>query len=70
MGLTFSFLCDGGELRLPVPPIPFGWGAGQGVRQLTVNGAGMVYLPAGLICAGALAIGGAVLSCMGGGDGA
>lgn len=33
-------------------------------------GAGMVYLPAGLICAGALAIGGAVLSCMGGGDGA
>lgn len=45
MGLTFSFLCDGGELRLPVPPLPFGWGAGQGVRRLTVNGAGTVYLP-------------------------
>ena len=32
-------LADGEELRLPVPPLPFGWGAGQNVRELTVNGA-------------------------------
>ena len=31
-------------------------------------GAGMVYLPAGLICAGALAIADAVLLCLGGGE--
>lgn len=45
MALTFSFLADGQELRLPVPPLPFGWGAGQNVRELTVNGTGTVYLP-------------------------
>ena len=45
MGLTFSFLADGEELQLPVPPLPFGWGAGQNVRELTVNGTGTVYLP-------------------------
>lgn len=45
MGLTFSFLADGEELRLPVPPLPFGWSAGQNVRELTVNGTGTVYLP-------------------------
>ena len=45
MALTFSFLADGEELRLPVPPLPFGWGAGQSVRELTVNGTGTVYLP-------------------------
>lgn len=45
MSLSFSFLADGEELRLPVPPLPFGWGAGQNVRELTVNGAGTVYLP-------------------------
>ena len=43
--LTFSFLADGGELRLPVPPLPFGWGAAQNVRELTVNGTGTVTLP-------------------------
>ena len=42
MSLSFSFLADGEELRLPVPPLPFGWGAGQNVRELTVNGAGTV----------------------------
>lgn len=45
MSLTFSFLADGEELRLPVPPLPFGWSVGQNVRELTVNGAGTVYLP-------------------------
>lgn len=45
MSLTFSFLADGEELRLPVPPLPFGWSAGQNVRELTVNGTGTVYLP-------------------------
>lgn len=45
MSLTFSFLADGEELRLPVPPLPFGWNAGQNVRELTVNGTGTVYLP-------------------------
>ena len=44
-GLTFSFLAGGAELRLPVSPAVFGWGAGQNVRELTVNGAGTVYLP-------------------------
>lgn len=29
MGLTFSFLADGEELQLPVPPLPFGWGPGR-----------------------------------------
>ena len=43
--LGFSFLCDGEELRLPVPPLPYGWGVGQNVRELTVNGTGTVYLP-------------------------
>lgn len=43
--LGFSFLCDGEELRLPVPPLPFSWGVGQSVRELTVNGTGTVYLP-------------------------
>ena len=42
MSLTFSFLADGEELRLPVPPLPFGWSAGQNVRELTVNGTGTV----------------------------
>ena len=37
---------------------------------ILVAGAALVSIGAGLICAGALAIGGAVLSCMGGGDGA
>ena len=32
-------------------------------------GAGLIYLPAGLIAGGLLAIGGAVLSILGGGDG-
>ena len=45
MTLTFSFLADGQELCLPVPPLPFGWGAGSEVRELTVNGTGTVYLP-------------------------
>lgn len=45
MELTFSILADGEELRLPVPPLPFGWSAGQNVRELTVNGTGTVYLP-------------------------
>ena len=45
MALTFSFLADGEELRFPVPPLPFGWSAGQNVRELTVNGTGTVYLP-------------------------
>lgn len=45
MALTFSFLADGQELCLPVPPLPFGWGAGNSVRELTVNGTGTVYLP-------------------------
>lgn len=45
MSLTFSFLADGEELSLPVPPLPFGWGAEQVVRELTVNGAGTVVLP-------------------------
>ena len=43
--LTFSFLADGEELQLPVPPLPFGWGAAQNVRELTVNGTGTVTLP-------------------------
>ena len=45
MSLTVSFLTDGEELQLPVPPLPFGWGAGQNVREVTVNGAGTVTLP-------------------------
>lgn len=43
--LVFSFLFDGEELRLPVPPLPYGWGVGQTARELTVNGTGTVYLP-------------------------
>ena len=43
--LVFSFLCDGEELRLPVPPLPYSWGVGQSARELTVNGRGTVYLP-------------------------
>lgn len=43
--LVFSFLFDGEELRLPVSPLPYGWGVGQTVRELTVNGTGTVYLP-------------------------
>lgn len=43
--MTFSFLADGEELRLPVPPVPFGWSAGQTARSLSVNGTGEVYLP-------------------------
>ena len=43
--LAFSFLADGEELQLPVPPLPFGWGAAQNTRELTVNGAGTVTLP-------------------------
>lgn len=43
--LSFSFLIDGEELKLPVPPLPFGWGAGQTAREITVNGTGRIYLP-------------------------
>ena len=45
MSLVFSFLADGEELQLPVPPVPFGWGVGQTAREITVNGTGLVYLP-------------------------
>lgn len=45
MALTFSFLADGQELCLPVPPLPFGWGAKNAVRELAVNGTGTIYLP-------------------------
>lgn len=45
MSLVFSFLADGEELQLPVSPVPFGWGAGQTAREITVNGTGLVYLP-------------------------
>ena len=45
MSLQFSFLSDGEELRLHVPPLPFGWGAGQNVREATVNAACTVTLP-------------------------
>lgn len=45
MSLNFSFLADGEELMLPVPPLPFGWGVAQNVREVTVNGTGTVYLP-------------------------
>lgn len=45
MSFVVSFLCDGEELQLPVPPMPFGWGAEQNVRELTVNGTGTVTLP-------------------------
>ena len=43
--MTFSFLADGEELRLPVPPVPFGWSARQTARSLSVNGTGEVCLP-------------------------
>ena len=43
--MDFSFIADGQEIRLPVSPVPFGWGAGQQARELTVNGAGTVYWP-------------------------
>ena len=45
MSLMISFLSDGEELRLPVPPLPFGWAAEQNIREVTVNGSGTVTLP-------------------------
>lgn len=45
MALTFAFLVDGQEVRLPVPPSSYRWGVEQEVQTVEVDSLGTVYLP-------------------------
>lgn len=45
MALTFAFLVDGREVRLPVAPKSYRWGAAQEVQTVEMDTVGTVFLP-------------------------